>query len=57
MAWALLVVNSLCIALCYQIARERQANSYFWGLMGFLLGPFAVPFVFFSRPQVIEDNL
>lgn len=51
MAWTLLVVNILSIALCYQIAHERQANSFFWGVMGFLFGPLAVPFVFFAKPQ------
>ncbi len=31
------------------IARKRGADTFFWTLMGGLLGPFAVPLVFFAK--------
>lgn len=35
---------------CHYIAKSRDANFVFWGLMGALFGPFAIPFAFFSKP-------
>lgn len=56
MLWALLVINILCIVLCYQIAQIRHSDTRFWGVMGLLFGPFAVPFVFFSAPKTQKKN-
>ncbi len=50
-AYALVVINILCIFVCYQVAKERKGDTRFWGWMGVLFGPLAVPFVFFARPQ------
>jgi hypothetical protein len=49
--YALVMINILCIVVCYQIAKERQANIRFWGWMAVLFGPFAVPFVFFAKAK------
>lgn len=35
--------------LCHFIAKSRGANAVFWGVMGAVIGPFAIPFVFFSK--------
>lgn len=32
------------------IAQKREANTVFWFVMGFVFGPLALPFVFFSKP-------
>ena len=37
------------ILICHQIARKRGANPVFWGVMGALFGPLAIPFVFMSK--------
>ena len=42
------------IIACHSIAKRRSANPVFWGLMGALLGPLAIPFAFMSRPKA-ED--
>ena len=47
--YALVMINILCIVVCYQIAKERQANIRFWGWMAVLLGPFAIPLVLLSK--------
>ncbi len=36
-------------AFCHYFAKIRGANPVFWGLMGGIFGPLAIPFVFFSR--------
>lgn len=47
----LIIVNLLSMVICYQIAKSRKANRWYWLLVGFLIGPFAVPFVFFASPE------
>ncbi len=49
--YGLLIINIACIFACYEIARQRRADARFWGWMGALLGPLAVPFVFFAQPK------
>jgi hypothetical protein len=40
----------MCFAvLLYLIAAERGSNKTFWAIMGFVFGPFAIPFVFFAK--------
>ncbi|WP_457665486.1 hypothetical protein [Thiolapillus sp.] len=41
----------LPMIICHQIAKRRGSNPVFWAVMGALFGPFAIPFVFFSRPE------
>jgi ethanolamine transporter EutH len=48
---AVLIFGTLASAyVCYIVAKERHANARFWVWAGVLLGPFAIPFVFFSKP-------
>ncbi len=50
MAYLVLLVISICFAgLLYLIAAKRGANKIFWAIMGFVFGPFAIPFVFFAK--------
>jgi len=35
--------------LCHFIAKSRGANPVFWGVMGAVFGPLAIPFVFFCK--------
>jgi hypothetical protein len=48
----LLIINLISMVLCFYVARSRQANKVFWLLAAFLVGPLAIPFVFFSKPTV-----
>jgi len=50
MAYLALLIISICFAgLLYLIADKRGANKIFWSFMGFVFGPFAIPFVFFAK--------
>jgi hypothetical protein len=49
--FALIALNVLSVFVCHFIARQRGAKAVFWGLMGALFGPLAIPFVFLSRPS------
>jgi hypothetical protein len=50
----LVIVSIFCGAFCYLIAQKKQANPFNWLLIGLLAGPFAIPFVFFAKPAVID---
>jgi hypothetical protein len=45
----LLVLMAVSAVFCALVARRRGANVGLWLVLGLLLGPLAVPFVFFSR--------
>ncbi|MGV7235102.1 MAG: hypothetical protein ACQ9ET_02490 [Nitrosomonadaceae bacterium] len=36
---------------CHFVARNRNANVVFWGVMGGVFGPLAIPFVFLSKSR------
>jgi len=36
---------------CHFIAKRRGANAVFWGVMGAIFGPVAIPFACFSKPD------
>jgi len=40
--------------VCRTIARERGAALWFWTAFGILLGPLAIPFVFFAKPTKVD---
>jgi hypothetical protein len=48
--YCLFIFSILSIYVCYSVAKGKKANVRFWVLMGVLLGPLAVPFVFFAKP-------
>ena len=45
----LVVINLLSIVVCHVIAKRRGSRPVFWGVMGGLFGPFAIPFALKSR--------
>ncbi len=47
-----LAIITLCSTLvCYCVAKKRGAKVAYWVVLGVLIGPFAVPFVFFAKPR------
>lgn len=46
-----IALNIVCIIACHLIAKRRGAKPVFWGVMGALFGPIAIPFAFFSKPE------
>jgi hypothetical protein len=47
----LILISLLSAAVCFFVAKYRHTDIVFWVSMGFLFGPVAIPFVFFSRPK------
>jgi len=45
----LVAITVVSAAICHYIAKSRGAKPVFWGMMGVLFGPFAIPFVFLSK--------
>ena len=50
-----LLISLACAALCGVIAARRRARWVYWTVMGFALGPFALPFVFLAKPKDPEN--
>ena len=46
----ILTLTILSIIICHNVAKSRGANPVFWGVMGAIFGPLAIPFVLFARP-------
>ncbi len=40
------------ILVCHALAKQRGQNPVFWGTMGLLFGPFALPFLFLGKKHV-----
>ena len=54
-----LIFFSVCCGLCLRlVASKRNADKRFWLIMGIVFGPFALPFVFFSKaiPETIKHE-
>jgi hypothetical protein len=39
------------VVACHAIAKRRGSNPVFWGVMGLLFGPLAIPFALLARPK------
>jgi hypothetical protein len=59
-----IVISLLFALMLYGLAVWRGVNRRYWTIMGFLFGPFVIPFIFFAkrvdRDQVssdVEDGL
>ena len=49
---ALLVfVTVASMVACHWIAASRGGNGVFWGVMGVVFGPLAIPFAFRAKPK------
>jgi ABC-type dipeptide/oligopeptide/nickel transport system permease component len=46
-----LLVSLACALVCGIIAARRNARWGYWSVMGFVFGPFALPFVFLAKPK------
>ena len=45
----LFFITLLSAVFCYCVAKYRKANTVFWLLAALLVGPLAIPFVFFAK--------
>jgi hypothetical protein len=51
MIYILIVLNIASIFVCHYIAKSRGAKPVFWGVMGAIIGPLAIPFAFMVKPS------
>jgi hypothetical protein len=52
MIYILIALNIASIFACHFIAKSRRAKPVFWGVMGALFGPLAIPFAFMAKPSL-----
>jgi hypothetical protein len=51
LAIVFILVSIFSIFACHYVAKQRGAKPIFWGVMGLIFGPFAIPFVFLASPE------
>ena len=51
-----LLISAACALLCGVIAARRRARWVYWSVMGFVFGPFALPFVCLAKPKDPSDT-
>ena len=47
----LIAITLTSIVICHLIAKKRGGRPVFWGVMGALFGPLAIPFAFMAQPK------
>lgn len=52
MIYILIGLNIASIFVCHFIAKSRGAKPVFWGVMGAIFGPLAIPFAFIAKPSL-----
>lgn len=51
--YILLAVTVASIIICHSIAKSRGLKPVFWGVMGAIFGPLAIPFVLLVKPKEV----
>ena len=51
----ILIINLMSMILCFFVAKHRKAKIQYWLLVSLLVGPLAIPFVFFSKPVDVHE--
>ena len=52
----LISLSLISAVICYLVSKHRGSSTLYWITAGLLVGPLAIPFVFFSKPEVNEKN-
>lgn len=45
------VIAAGSMVYCHVVANRRGLKPVFWGVMGLLFGPLAIPFVYLLKPR------
>lgn len=51
MIYILIALNIVSVFVCHYIAKSRGAKPAFWGVLGAIFGPLAIPFAFMVKPR------
>jgi hypothetical protein len=54
--WIVIGLFIISAVICHLIAKIRGAHAVFWGVMGALFGPLAIPFVFYAKALPSHEN-
>ncbi len=46
-----LVPLFISLWVCDRVAKKKHLNRRYWQIMALIFGPFAIPFVFFGKPE------
>ena len=49
-----IIFTLVSATICHLIAKSRGKNPVFWGVMGVIFGPLAIPFIFIPIKRI--DN-
>ncbi len=52
----LIIVIIVSATICFYIAKGKNLNAQYWALAGFLIGPFAIPFVFLANSKQDKES-
>lgn len=52
----LILISLVSIIMCNYIAKVRGLRRVYWSLIGAILGPFALIFIFFDQNKVQYKN-
>jgi hypothetical protein len=47
----IIIIPIGCAALLWFMADKRGLNTLFWAMMGAVLGPLAIPFIFLTKEK------
>lgn len=53
MMYILPIIFLICGSVCFTLAKDKNRNKAFWVVMGSLLGPLAIPFIYFAKPRPV----
>jgi hypothetical protein len=49
--FTIIIIPLGCAVLLWFMAEKRGLNTLFWAIMGAVLGPFAIPFIFLAKKR------
>ena len=49
------LVFLISAVVCHLLAKNKGLNPVFWGVMGGVFGPLAIPFVILFKRRICED--
>lgn len=51
-----LVLTITSAIICHRIAKNQHGDLVFWGVLGFLIGPAAIPFTLFLAGRTLNRS-
>lgn len=53
---ALTVLTLVSVYICYRLAREKNRSTQSWVVIACLVGPLAIPFIYWAKPLNTDNN-